>query len=181
MNYTLKSGALVCIFATTVANADVNFDLDDIDRWDMVPVHVCLDLSIEKIDGYPVRMELKTEGDDLIYEFEIKTEDGTYYNVECNAEEGFVDEVERIASAEDNVFKKYAKVSVSDARATALDFHPGKVVSTEYEVGFDGSVTYEFDIHTDLGPEVKVDVCARTGEIEEANFELYEIGSSEGK
>ena len=36
--------------------------------------------------------------------------------------------------------------------------------------------TYEFDIKTDAGFEIKVDVDAISGIIEEANFELYEIG-----
>ena len=49
-------------------------------------------------------------------------------------------------------------------------------MSSEYEVGFDGSITYEFDIQTQLGYEIKVDVDAVTGEIEEANIEIYEIG-----
>ena len=40
----------------------------------------------------------------------------------------------------------------------------------------DGSFTYEFDIQTIAGYEIKVDVDAVTGKIEEANFELYEIG-----
>ncbi len=72
-------------------------------------------------------------------------------------------EVERKASPDDPVFKRYAKISKQDAEKVSLDFHPGEVVATEYEVGFDGSVTYEFDIMTNLGPEVKVDVNAVTG------------------
>jgi len=182
MKKVLSSTAVVVgLAASPLAIADVNFDLDDIDRWKMVGMEVCLDVSLEKIDGVPVRLELKVEDDDPIYEFEIVAESGERYNVECNAEEGFVTEVERSTTADDPIFKKYAKVSMEDAQETALDFHPGEVIAVEYEVGFDGSVTYEFDIMTDLGPEVKVDVDAATGEIEEANFELYEIGSKESK
>ena len=40
----------------------------------------------------------------------------------------------------------------------------------------DGSLTYEFDIQSSAGYEIKVDVDAKTGDIEEASFELYEIG-----
>jgi len=40
----------------------------------------------------------------------------------------------------------------------------------------DGTFTYEFDIQTNAGYEIKVDVDAVSGNIEEANFELYEIG-----
>ncbi|MEM0911312.1 MAG: PepSY domain-containing protein [Pseudomonadota bacterium] len=174
------AGALLSgLMFSAISKADVNFDLDDIERWEMVGMEVCLDVSLEKIDGVPVRLEMKIEDDDPTYEFEILAEDGNNYNVECNAEEGLVTEVERSTTADDPIFKKYAKVSMSDAQKTALDFHPGKVIAVEYEVGFDGTVTYEFDIMTDLGPEVKVDVDAATGEIEEANFELYEIGGKE--
>ena len=77
---------------------------------------------------------------------------------------------------DDPLFKKFAKVTQKQAEKTALMFHPGKVVSSEYEVGFDGSITYEFDIQTKLGYEIKVDVDAVTGEIEESNIEIYEIG-----
>ena len=34
----------------------------------------------------------------------------------------------------------------------------------------DGTLTYEFDIQTNTGYEIKVDVDAVTGKIEEANF-----------
>ena len=43
-------------------------------------------------------------------------------------------------------------------------------------IGMDGTITYEFDIQTIAGYEIKVDVDAVSGQIEEANFELYEIG-----
>ena len=104
---------------------------------------------------------------------------GVVYNVECNAEEGLVTEIEREVAADDSVFKSLAKVFEADARAFALSIHPGKVVSTEYEIGQDGSVTYEYDIQTKAGYEIKVDVDAVTGKIEEANIEVYEIGPEE--
>lgn len=56
-----------------------------------------------------------------------------------------------------------AKVSQSEAKKTALAIHPGKVMSSEYEIGFDGSVTYEFDILSEHGYEIKVDVDTITG------------------
>ena len=59
---------------------------------------------------------------------------------------------------------------------TALAFDPGKVVSSEREISFEGDANYEFDIQSIHGYEVKVDINAATGEIEEANIELYEIG-----
>lgn len=152
-------------------------DLDDVRQWDMVSVETCLDAVLDTVPGNARKLELKIEGDDPVYEFDIETADGTLYNVECEAGDGQVTEIEREVAADDATFTARAKVSEDTARATALAFNPGKVVATEYELGTDGSVTYEFDIQADLGYEVKVDVCAITGNIEEANIELYEIGS----
>lgn len=154
-----------------------NMDLDDIRDWDLVPIETCLDASLDLIPGHARKVEMKMEGDDPVYEFDIDATDGNTYNVECNAEEGFIVEVEREVEANDPVFKKLAKVSEKEARDFALAIHPGEVVASEYEIGFDGDATYEFDIQTKLGYEIKVDVDATTGEIEEANIELYEIGA----
>ena len=152
-------------------------DLDDIKNLDLVSIATCLDAALDTVPGDARKVELKMEGDDPTYEFDIEAKDGTTYNVECNAEEGFVTEVEREVSADDAIFKKYAKISEAEARQIALDFNPGTVVANEYEIGADGSVTYEYDIQTTAGYEIKVDVDAATGEIEEANIELFEIGS----
>lgn len=170
--------AALSFLITAPVIADDNYDLDDIRDWDLVSVETCLDAALDTIPGDARKIELKMEGDDPVYEFDIESEkNGSTYNVECNAEEGFVTEVERETTPEDPIFKKLAKVSLEDARATALMFHPGEVVATEFEIGFDGDATYEFDIQSEHGYEVKVDVDATTGEIEEANIELYEIGA----
>jgi uncharacterized membrane protein YkoI len=151
-------------------------DLDDIRNWDIVKIETCLDAAYDLIPGNARKVEMKMEGDDPVYEFDIEAKNGSTYNVECNAEEGFIVEVEREVKKDDPVFKSLAKVSEEEARKFALLIHPGKVVASEYEVGFNGEATYEFDIQTELGYEVKVDVDAVTGQIEEANVELYEIG-----
>ena len=78
--------------------------------------------------------------------------------------------------ANDPVFRNAAKISIDQARISVLIIHPGRVVNEEREIGMDGSFTYEFDVKTDAGYEIKVDVDAVSGTIEEANFELYEIG-----
>lgn len=172
----LPLAALVSVSSAAFAND--NYDLDDIQGWDLVPVEACLDSALDTIPGNPRKLEMKMEGDDPVYEFDIQAKaDGQTYNVECNAEEGFVIEVEREADANDPVFKKYAKISEADARKTALDFIPGEVAAMEYEVGMEGGVAYEYDIINVHGREYKIDVNAMTGEIEEANLELYEIGA----
>jgi uncharacterized membrane protein YkoI len=158
------------------AFAGDTLDLDDVANWKLVSIETCLDAVTDTIPGEPRKVELKIEGDDPTYEFDIDGKDGSKYNVECNAEEGLVTEIERDVGPNDATFKSLAKVSQSEARSFALAIHPGTVVAEEYEIGADGEATYEFDIQTKMGPEIKVDVDAETGKIEEANVEIYEIG-----
>ncbi|HEC75314.1 MAG TPA: peptidase [Methylophaga aminisulfidivorans] len=169
--------AIALTISTSVFAASDNLDLDDVKTWNIVKIETCLDAALDTIPGNARKVEMKMEGDDPIYEFDIEAKaDGNTYNVECNAEEGFVTEIEREVSADDAVFKKLAKISHAEAKKFALAIHPGEVVASEMEVGFDGNATYEFDIQSIHGYEVKVDVDAATGEIEEANIEIYEIG-----
>ncbi len=173
---TLPAAIALSLSMSAFADSD-QADLDDIRSWDIVKIETCLDAALDTIPGNARKVEMKMEGDDPIYEFDIEAKaDGNIYNVECNAEEGFVSEVEREVEANDPVFKKIAKISQAEAREFALSVHPGEVVASEMEVGFDGDATYEFDIQSIHGYEVKVDVDAATGLIEEANIELYEIG-----
>ena len=152
-------------------------DLDDIKLYDIVKVEHCLDQAYDSVPGHARKLEFKIEGDDPVYEFDIEsTNDGFIYNVECNAEEGYIIEIEKEVDENDVVFRKAAKVSIDEARKKVLLIHPGRVVSEEREIGMDGTFTYEFDIQTKAGYEIKVDVDAVNGNIEEANFELYEIG-----
>lgn len=152
-------------------------DLDDIKLYDIVKVEHCLDQAYDSVPGHARKLEFKIEGDDPVYEFDIEsTNDGFSYNVECNAEEGYIIEIEKEVDENDIVFKNAAKVSIDEARKKVLLIHPGRVVSEEREIGMDGTFTYEFDIQTKTGYEIKVDVDAVNGNIEEANFELYEIG-----
>ncbi len=152
-------------------------DLDDIKLYNIVKVEQCLDQAYDTIPGHARKLEFKIEGDDFVYEFDIESAKDQYtYNVECNAEEGVITEIEKEVGEDDPTFKSGSKISIDKARKTALAIHPGRVVSEEREIGMDGSLTYEFDIQTNIGYEIKVDVDAVTGKIEEANIELYEIG-----
>ena len=68
------------------------------------------------------------------------------------------------------------KIGVEEARKVALEAHPGEVVELEYEIEADGAASYEFDIKTKEGKEIKVEVDATSGKIVEANSEVYQIG-----
>ena len=164
------------LVVNSIAKANDNFDLDDIKLYDIVKVEQCLDQAYDTVPGHARKLEFKIEGDDPIYEFDIESsKDGSTYNVECNAEEGFIIEVEREVDENNPIFKNGAKVTLQQAKDYALKIHPGTVVAEEREIGMDGTLTYEFDIQTNTGYEIKVDVDAVTGKIEEANFELYDI------
>ncbi len=151
-------------------------DLDDIRQWEMVRMETCLDAALDRVPGHPRKLEFKLEEGEPVYEFDVEAADGNTYNVECSAVTGLVGEVEREVAADDPLFRSLARISLEEARKRALAVHPGKVIASEREIGDTGRATYEFDIQTTLGPEVKVDVDAASGEIEEANVELYEIG-----
>ena len=168
--------SLLAVSGLAIA-ADDNADLDDIRDWPMVKMETCLDAALDTIPGHARKLELKMEGDDPIYEFDIESSnDGSTYNVECNAEEGYIIEVEKEVDENDPTFKNGAKISIEQARVNVLEIHPGRIVNEEREIGMDGSLTYEFDVQSNAGYEIKVDVDAKTGDIEEASFELYEIG-----
>ena len=164
------------LLATSNLSADTA-DLDDIKLYDIVKVEQCLDQAYDTVPGHARKLEFKVEGDDPVYEFDIESsKDGFTYNVECNAEEGYIIEVEKEVDANDPTFRNAAKISIEQARVYVLEIHPGRIVNEEREIGMNGSFTYEFDVQTNAGYEIKVDVDAKTGDIEEASFELYEIG-----
>tara|TARA_X000001036_G_scaffold155183_1_gene147327 strand:- start:565 stop:1107 length:543 start_codon:yes stop_codon:yes gene_type:complete len=171
--------AFILILLSSSVSSDTA-DLDDIKLYDIVKVEQCLDQAYERIPGHARKLEFKIEGDDPVYEFDIQSsKDDSIYNVECNAEEGYIIEVEKEVDANNPIFKNGSKISIEKARLNVLLIHPGKIVNEEREIGMDGSLSYEFDIQTDVGYEIKIDVDAKTGDIEEASFEIYEIGMEE--
>ena len=138
----------------------------------------CMASALTERPGDIVKVEFKNEDGGHFYEFDIQGVDGSSWDVECNAHRGLVSEVEReVDSVNHPLFKAKAKVSEQEARKTALAIYPGVITEVEYEIEFDGAATYEFDIDTNIaGHEMKVEVDATTGEIVEANRELWQIG-----
>lgn len=136
----------------------------------------CVKAALSKHDGKIVKVELKSENKQPVYEFDIESADGTAWDVECDVKTSKIIEVEQEVKADDAKFKAIAKVSEADAKATALAAHPGTVVETEYEVESDGKASYEFDILEADKEEIKVEVDAVTGKIVEVDYEVYQIG-----
>ena len=93
-----------------------SIDLDDIKLYDIVKVEQCLDAAYDRVPGHARKLEFKIEGDDPIYEFDIESSNDRYtYNVECNAEEGYIIEIEKEVGKDDPYFKKNAKISIDEA------------------------------------------------------------------
>jgi uncharacterized membrane protein YkoI len=74
------------------------------------------------------------------------------------------------------LFEKKLKVDEKTARSVALSSYPGAIVEVEYEIEENGNASYEFDIDTDSGKEMKIEIDATTGEIVEADEEIWQIG-----
>ncbi len=138
----------------------------------------CMAAALEERPGDIVKVEFKNEEGGHFYEFDIHGIDGSDWDVECNAHRGLVSEVEReVDSVNHPLFKAKAKISEKEARQIALAIYPGVVTEVEYEIEPNGAASYEFDIDTTIsGQEMKVEVDATTGEIVEANRELWQIG-----
>ncbi|AKR43146.1 PepSY domain-containing protein [Methylophilus sp. TWE2] len=136
----------------------------------------CVKAALSKHDGKIVKVEAKSERKQLVYEFDVQSNDGKAWDIECNAKTGKITEIEEEVAADDERFKALAKVTEDDAKATALAAHPGKVVEVEYELEPDGKASYEFDILEADNEEVKVEVDASSGKIVETSYEVYQIG-----
>jgi uncharacterized membrane protein YkoI len=137
----------------------------------------CMTAALEERPGQVIKVEMKNEEGAHVYEFDIHGKDGSDWDVECHAHRGLIAEVEReVANANHSLFKAKAKVDEKTARETALAVYPGAITEVEYEIEPTGAASYEFDIDTDLGHEMKVEVDASTGEIVEANREIWQIG-----
>lgn len=138
-------------------------------------METCMKAALAKHPGEVLSLEAEIEKGKPIYEFDIKGADGVEWEVECDAKSGKVFEEEIDVDPNSAEYKAKAKVSMEDAKKTALAAYPGEVVSVEYELE-DGNPIYEFDIKGKNGKEVEVEVDAVTGKIGETEDEVYEIG-----
>ncbi len=139
----------------------------------------CLQAALDLFGGEALNVEYKVEEGDPIYDFDIIGADGIRWEVEVNAENGMIWEIEREVEKSDPMFASYAKIDEQTAVKTALAMFPGEVESIEYGIEVDGAAVYEIDIHLASGGEMNVEVNAASGKITEANPELWEIGEGE--
>jgi uncharacterized membrane protein YkoI len=137
----------------------------------------CMKAALDERPGQIVKVEMKNEEGAHVYEFDIRGTDGSDWDVECHAHRGLISEVEReVESPNHPLFKAKVKLNEAQAREIALAIYPGEITEVEYEIEPNGAASYEFDIDTTIGHEMKVEVDATTGEIVEANREIWQIG-----
>jgi uncharacterized membrane protein YkoI len=139
-------------------------------------VETCIKAALAKYPGQVLSLEAEIENGKPIYEFDIKGKDGKEWEVECDAKTGKLTEVEEEVDIKDPRFASKAKVSLEEAKKTALAAYPGEIIESETSIEADGSVSYEFDIKTKDGKELEVEVDAVTGKIIEVEEEVYQIG-----
>lgn len=138
---------------------------------------LCTEAALKTKAGEIVKLEVKKEGKDVVYEFDIQSSNGQAWDVECNSETGKITEVEEeVKDASDAKFAKKLKIKEADARAIALKEKPGKIGAVEYEIESDGAASYEFLVLGKDGKNYKIEVDATTGKISELSQLLHQIG-----
>jgi uncharacterized membrane protein YkoI len=136
----------------------------------------CMAAALKAKGGSIVKLEFKKEDDDgYIYEFDIETADGKAWDVECSGKSGKVVEIEEEVTKDHAKFSG-AKITEAGAREIALKAVPGEIVEVEYEIEPDGKGSYEFDIKTADGKEVKLEVDTESGAVVSKSVELWQIG-----
>lgn len=137
----------------------------------------CLEEVMKIKQGMVIKVEMKKEADALVYEFDIRDEEANDWDVECDANSAKIIEIEQeVFSPHDPAFIKVKKIDLKTAKSIATSKYPGEIVEIEYEIEQDGTAVYEFDIKTDNGQEIKIEINAANGEIHEENIELWQIG-----
>lgn len=137
----------------------------------------CEQSALQERNGKIIKVEFKKANNRPIYEFDIRTADGRDWDVECAAKTNIIIEIEEeVPSSAHPLFAKRKNISEKQARAIALDAWPGDIIEIEYEIERDGSATYEFDIYTYQGIEMKVEIDASSGNLSEQDQELWQEG-----
>jgi uncharacterized membrane protein YkoI len=156
--------AAAVLFAAGAYAADESFE-------------ACLKAVLSTHPGRIVKVEMKTENSARVYEFDVRADDHADWDIECTAESGQITEVEReVNSPSDPLFAAKRKIDEAKATELALKAYPGDVKEIEYEIESNGEASYEFDILTRDGREMKVEVDAASGRIVEADPEFWQVG-----
>lgn len=165
MKKNLLIAALFSLAAVPVAHAAKYDDLG-----------ACYKAAQDLHPGKVTSVRGELENGKVQYELDIDGNDGKQWEVECDAKTGKVLETEGEVAGNDPAFTSKAKVSLDAAVKTALVKYPGAITKIEYEIEADGGVAYEFDILTNDGKLLEVEVDAVTGKLGDPEEVLYQIG-----
>ena len=127
--------------------------------------------------GQVIKVELKQEDGNEIYEFDIRDEQNRDWDIECAADSGEIVEIEEeIFGVNDPRFSAQMNIGYNEAKNKALAQYPGEIIEIEYELEQDGLAVYEFDILQASGREMKIEINARNGELHETSIEIWQVG-----
>lgn len=137
----------------------------------------CMNTVLAEKPGQVMKVEFKLEDEQQVYEFNVRGMDGHDWDLECHKATGEILELEQeVLHPNHPLFKANVKFNEQEARVVALAVYPGKIIEVEYEIEANGDSSYEFDIDTFKGQEIKVEIDAASGEIIEVNEELWQVG-----
>ncbi len=143
------------------------------------PYHLerCRSIVLDVKPGDIIKVELKIENNERIYEFDVRDDENRDWDLACRAGDPQIIEIEEeVFGITDKRFADYMKIGLDEARAIALRYYPGEIIEVEYELEESGVAVYEFDINTDAGKEMKIEIDAGSGALHEVARELWQIG-----
>ncbi|MFU8789073.1 MAG: PepSY domain-containing protein [Methylobacter sp.] len=166
----MKTTTLVSVLALGLATSASAYAAEQ-------SIDQCIAAIQKQKTGTFIKLEKLDRAGKPFYEFEIKDDKGVEWEFMCDANSGKITETEReVVNADDEAFKKKAKITEKEAIDIALKAHPGTVEEVEYEIEENGDASYEIDIVNDKGVETKVEVNAADSKIIEVSTEVWEIG-----
>ena len=161
---------ILALLATTSVQAEALDNTKD-------SFEICMQGVLKEKPGQIVKVEKKLEDGKHVYEFDVRGDNGLDWDIECVQATGEVWEIEqKVQNPNAPIFKSKVKIGEKAAGKIALKAYPGVIREVDYEIESDGTAVYEFDIDTADGREMNVEINATTGEIVEANEEIWQIG-----
>lgn len=167
----LKLVSLAFIFFSQIIHADDKY------AYGGHAYNKCSKVVEEMKPGDLIKVEMKLEKGKYVYEFDIRDEENIDWDIECAADTAKVIEIEQESfGINDQKFLTRMVIDLKQAKSVALTKYPGEIIEIEYEIEENGQAVYEFDIKTNNGKEMKVEIDATTGAIHEETEEIWQFG-----
>ena len=182
--FIIGGGFSYVAYAQTVEENQIQAELA---KQAKVTEEAAIKIALEQIPGTVEEVELEDENGTIVYEIEIRAEDGTEQEVEIDATTGEVVKVEAEDDEEEGddeqsqaELAKQAKVTEEAAIETALGQVPGTVEEIKLEVE-DGKIVYDIDVIAEDGTKQEVKVDATTGKVVKVEHEDNEESDDANK